>query len=101
MFQNKKILEVFVEKGMAEGQIIKFRGEADQEFGKDAGDVVIVLIVKDHDKFTRKGGGRRSFMKQAMVIYYDLYLVYKLYLKLFFMDFILKCKMRFFGSYSN
>ena len=71
LFQNKKILEVFVEKGMAEGQIIKFRGEADQEFGKDAGDVVIVLIVKDHDKFTRKGGGRRSFIKQAMVIYYD------------------------------
>ena len=57
--QNKKILEVFVEKGMSEGQVVKFRGEADQEFGKDPGDVVIVLIVKDHDKFTRKGGGKR------------------------------------------
>ena len=39
--QNKKILEVFVDKGMREGHTVTFNGEADQEFGKDPGDVQI------------------------------------------------------------
>jgi len=40
---------------MDEGQVVKFRGDADQEVDKDPGDVVIVLLAKDHDRFTRKG----------------------------------------------
>ena len=50
-------MTVYVEKGMNEGQIVKFRGQADQEYEKEPGDVVIVLVVKDHDRFTRKGPG--------------------------------------------
>ena len=39
--QNKKILKVIVDKGMREGHTVTFNGEADQEFGKDPGDVKI------------------------------------------------------------
>ena len=39
--QNEKILKVLVEKGMREGHTVTFYGEADQEFGKDPGDVKI------------------------------------------------------------
>ena len=34
-------MEVFVDKGMREGHTVTFNGEADQEFGKDPGDVQI------------------------------------------------------------
>ena len=39
--QNKKILKVCVHEGMREGHTVTFNGEADQEFGKDPGDVKI------------------------------------------------------------
>lgn len=50
-----KILEVHVDKGMKDGQKIYFRGEGDQQPGVEAGDVVIVLQQKSHDKFKRQG----------------------------------------------
>ena len=40
---------------MIEGQMITFHGEADQEFNKDSGDVIMVIIEKDHERFKRKG----------------------------------------------
>ena len=39
---------------MVEGQIITFHGKADQEYGKDPGDVKIVLLEKDHPVYSRK-----------------------------------------------
>lgn len=52
---EKKIHEVFVEKGMSDGQRIKFTGEADQAPGMVAGDVVVVLNEKEHSLFKRNG----------------------------------------------
>lgn len=52
---EKKILEVFIEKGMRDGQKITFNGEGDQAPGIVPGDVVIVLEEKEHATFTRKG----------------------------------------------
>lgn len=52
---EKKILEVHIDKGMKEGQKIPFRGCADETPGIETGDVVIVLIEKDHEAFQRKG----------------------------------------------
>jgi DnaJ family protein A protein 2 len=52
--EEKKILEVFIEKGMRDGQKITFNGEADQAPGIIPGDVVIVLSEKEHPQFTRK-----------------------------------------------
>lgn len=52
---ERKVLEVFIERGMKEGQTITFNGEADQSPGVEPGDVVIVIEEKPHELFRRKG----------------------------------------------
>lgn len=51
---DKKFLEVHVDKGMKGGQTIQFRGESDQSPNAEAGDVVIVIEEKPHDRFKRQ-----------------------------------------------
>lgn len=51
--KNSKVIEVHVDKGMADGQRITFSGEADQDPSYEAGDVVAVLEQKDHEVFKR------------------------------------------------
>ncbi|CAM8886968.1 hypothetical protein QQ045_025151 [Rhodiola kirilowii] len=53
--QQKKVLEVHVEKGMQNGQKITFPGEADEAPDTVTGDIVFVLQQKEHPKFKRKG----------------------------------------------
>lgn len=53
--QEKKVLEVAIDKGMKDGQHITFAGEADQAPGIIPGDVIMVVEEKDHDRFKRKG----------------------------------------------
>jgi len=53
--QEKKILDVYIDKGMANKQKIFFRGEGDQEPGVLAGDVIIVLVEQAHNTFERAG----------------------------------------------
>ncbi|KAJ4811340.1 DNAJ [Rhynchospora pubera] len=53
--QEKKVLEVVVEKGMQNGQKITFPGEADEAPDTVTGDIIFVLQQKDHPKFKRKG----------------------------------------------
>eukprot|EP00249_Psilotum_nudum_P014407 c24805_g1_i2 orf=254-1516(-) len=53
--QDKKVLEVHVEKGMRHGQKITFQGEADEAPDTITGDIVFVLQLKEHPKFKRKG----------------------------------------------
>ncbi|GMG98397.1 hypothetical protein Nepgr_000237 [Nepenthes gracilis] len=55
VLQEKKVLEVIVEKGMQHGQKITFPGEADEAPDTITGDIVFVLQQKDHSKFKRKG----------------------------------------------
>lgn len=52
--QEKKVLEVNVEKGMQHGQKIVFQGEADEAPDTVTGDIVFVLQLKEHPKFKRK-----------------------------------------------
>ncbi|KAG1054630.1 hypothetical protein G6F43_003359 [Rhizopus delemar] len=52
---EKKFLDIFIEKGMGNGQKIVQKGEGDQEPGIEPGDVIIVLNQKEHDVFERKG----------------------------------------------
>ena len=56
-WQEKKIMTVAVDKGMNEGKMITLRGEADQEYNKDTGDIIIDIIAKDHATFERHGNG--------------------------------------------
>lgn len=52
---EKKVHEVFVEKGMTDGQRIKFSGEADQAPGITPGDVIVIINEKEHSFFKRHG----------------------------------------------
>ncbi|KAG6868999.1 hypothetical protein C0993_005657 [Termitomyces sp. T159_Od127] len=51
---DKKVLEVHIDKGMKGGQTVHFRGESDQSPDAEAGDVVIVIEEKPHDRFKRQ-----------------------------------------------
>lgn len=51
--KEKKTLEVFINKGMTNGEKIPFPGEADEAPGCVPGDVVVILQVKEHDRFKR------------------------------------------------
>uniref|UniRef100_A0A1D1YNS7 DnaJ n=1 Tax=Anthurium amnicola TaxID=1678845 RepID=A0A1D1YNS7_9ARAE len=53
--QEKKVLEVHVEKGMQNSQKITFPGEADEAPDCTTGDIVFVLQQREHPKFKRKG----------------------------------------------
>ncbi|TPX37585.1 hypothetical protein SmJEL517_g00472 [Synchytrium microbalum] len=55
VIQDRKILEVFIDKGMQDGQRITFSGEGDQAPGVVPGDIIIVIEEKEHPKFKRKG----------------------------------------------
>lgn len=50
---TKEILEVNVEKGMANGQRIILAGKANEAPGLAAGDVIFVLQQKEHERFDR------------------------------------------------
>lgn len=52
---DHKILEVHVDKGMKDGENIRFSGEGDQEPGLEPGDIIIVLDEKEHKTFRRNG----------------------------------------------
>ncbi|XP_031259582.1 chaperone protein dnaJ A6-like [Pistacia vera] len=52
--QEKKVLEVNVEKGMQHGQKIVFEGQADEAPDTITGDIVFVVQQKEHPKFKRK-----------------------------------------------
>jgi len=52
---QRKVLEVNIDKGMKHGQKIVFSGEADQQPGTEPGDVVFVIQQTEHARFIRKG----------------------------------------------
>ncbi|KAJ1435262.1 heat shock protein 40 [Ochromonadaceae sp. CCMP2298] len=55
VLKDRKVLEVHVERGMSHGQKVRFGGEADEVPGTEPGDVIIVVTVKEHETFQRKG----------------------------------------------
>ncbi|KAK2380017.1 dnaJ protein subfamily B member [Trifolium repens] len=52
--QEKKVLEVHVEKGMQNSRKITFPGEAEEAPDTVTGDIIFVLQQKEHPKFKRK-----------------------------------------------
>lgn len=52
--KERKVLEVYVDKGMQHGQKITFTGEANANPGLVPGDVIVVLKQAEHEVFTRK-----------------------------------------------
>ncbi|KAI1318306.1 hypothetical protein EDD11_006819 [Mortierella claussenii] len=52
---EKKVMEIFIEKGMRNGEKIPMKGEADQQPDVETGDVILVLQQKPHALFERSG----------------------------------------------
>ncbi|CEP16844.1 hypothetical protein [Parasitella parasitica] len=52
---QRKILEVHIDPGMANGQSITFSGEGDQAPGIVPGDIIIQIDQQQHSRFVRKG----------------------------------------------
>lgn len=55
ILSEKKILEVFIDKGMKNGQQISFAGEGDQAPDIIPGDIIIALDLEPHSTFQRDG----------------------------------------------
>jgi len=53
--QEKKALEVALDKGVADGKRYTFQGESDEIPDVTPGDVIVEISVEKHAKFTRKG----------------------------------------------
>jgi len=53
--KERTVLEVNIEKGMYNGDKIRFAGMSDEQPNVEAGDVIFVLQEKDHSLFKRKG----------------------------------------------
>jgi len=53
--KERKVLEVLIEKGMKDGERIKFSGMSDEVPKMEPGDIVFVVQEKDHGLFKRKG----------------------------------------------
>jgi len=51
--KERKVLELHIEKGMASGDHVTFRGEADEAPGMEAGDVIFIVDEKPHDEYKR------------------------------------------------
>jgi DnaJ family protein A protein 2 len=52
---ERKIVEVHIEKGSSHNQKVTFRGMADETPGRETGDVHFIVQEKDHELFKRKG----------------------------------------------
>lgn len=52
--QERKVLEVRIDKGMEDGQQITFKEEADQAPNTIPGDVIIIIDEQPHPRFKRK-----------------------------------------------
>lgn len=65
--QEKKVLEIFIDKGMTHKQKLVFSGEGDQEPNVIPGDVIIVLNQEQHKTFRRDGAD--LFMEKEITLY--------------------------------
>lgn len=52
---ERKVVEVHIEKGAHHNQKVTFRGMADEMPGRETGDVHFIIQEKEHDVFKRKG----------------------------------------------
>lgn len=61
-----KLMELFIDKGMQDGEKIVLQGQADEVPGAGAGDVIITLRQKEHDVFERLGADLRAEVRISL-----------------------------------
>jgi len=65
--KEKKTLEVFINKGMRNGEKIPYVGEADEAPDQTPGDVIVVLQQVENETFRREGAN--LFLKRSITLY--------------------------------
>eukprot|EP00921_Rhytidocystis_pertsovi_P013347 GHVQ01021576.1.p1 GENE.GHVQ01021576.1~~GHVQ01021576.1.p1 ORF type:complete len:437 (+),score=83.49 GHVQ01021576.1:34-1344(+) len=65
--KERKLLEVFIDKGVPPNHKVVFSGEADEKPGETPGDVVFVIQQQDHPMYKRRGDD--LFMKKTLSLY--------------------------------
>jgi len=66
-YSEKKVLDVYIDRGMRHGQRIVFNGEGDQAPNVVPGDIIVVLQQKEHAVFKRDGDD--LFMEQDLTLH--------------------------------
>lgn len=66
-YKEKKVLEVFVEKGVPDGHRVVFSGEADEKPDTIPGDVRFIIQQQEHSVFQRKG--HNLLMVKSITLY--------------------------------
>jgi len=64
---EKKVLDVYIDKGMRHGQRVVFAGEGDQAPDIIPGDIIVVLQQKEHAMFKRDGDD--LYMEQELTLH--------------------------------
>ncbi|KAK9368266.1 hypothetical protein V1509DRAFT_623561 [Lipomyces kononenkoae] len=65
--EQSKILEVYIPPGSNDGDKIVLKGEADQEPGKETGNIIFTLHELPHSTFERKGSDLRAKLRVTLV----------------------------------
>jgi DnaJ homolog subfamily A member 2 len=66
-YSEKKVLDVYIDKGMRHGQRVVFSGEGDQAPDIIPGDIIVVLQQKEHQTFKRDGDD--LYMEQELTLH--------------------------------
>jgi len=66
-YAEKKVLDVYIDKGMRHGQRVVFAGEGDQSPDVIPGDIIVVLQQKEHQSFKRDGDD--LFMEHELTLH--------------------------------
>lgn len=66
-YSERKVLDVYIDKGMRHGQRIVFAGEGDQAPDMIPGDIIVVLQLKEHAVFKRDGDD--LYMEQDLTLH--------------------------------
>ncbi|XP_011499812.1 PREDICTED: dnaJ homolog subfamily A member 1 [Ceratosolen solmsi marchali] len=65
--RDRKILEVYIDKGMMHSERIVFTGQGDQEPDREPGNIVILLEQKEHDVFVRSNNDLKMRINLQLV----------------------------------
>ena len=63
---EKTVLDVYLERGMGDGEVITFKGKSERRPGQIPGDVHVVLKERKHHTFRREGNDLHMTMKLTL-----------------------------------
>jgi DnaJ-class molecular chaperone len=65
--RDSEIIDVSIERGMKDGDVITFDGASDQHPDHSPGDIKFIIKTRTHPTFTRRGDN--LYMKETITLY--------------------------------